>query len=115
MKIFYCKNEGPFCGCWSDGWVVATPEATPEEIDEMMGLLAQELTEHTYELCADENECDSIDEEDLYLDRDEEIAGECLCTIGDFELADETYEQLLEYGLFEEWNARHTVCYMVNV
>ena len=56
-----------------------------------------------------------VSEEELYLERDEEIAAECICTIGDFELADETYEELLEYGLYEYWNDRHTVCYMLNV
>lgn len=113
MKVFYCRNEGPFCGCWSDGYIVATPEATEKEIEEMMALCAEELTERTYELCVDENEYDSIDEEELYLERDDEIAAECVCTIGCFGIADETYEQVYSYGLYENWNENHTVCYMI--
>ena len=32
MREFYCKNEGPYCGCWACGWLFITDEATSEQI-----------------------------------------------------------------------------------
>lgn len=113
MRVFYCRNEGPYCGCWKDGYVIATPEATAEEIDEVMKICAEELTELTYELNSDENEYDSIEEEEEWLIRDDEIAAECSCDLSDFELSNEPAKAIFEYGLFENWNKNHTVCYMI--
>ena len=113
IKILYCRNEGPFCGCWTDGWVAYTPEATKEEIEKVMEEAAAELTELTYDLCVGENEYDSMDEEDEYLERDDEIAAECACLPGSFHEATETWEELQTYGLTENWNENHTVCFLV--
>jgi hypothetical protein len=115
MKIYHYKNEGPFCGCWADGWVIVLPNATNKEIADAKDAAAQELTEIVYELCVDENEYDSMDEEDLYLERDEEIATDCSCAGFNFDTeASESWEELLSYGLTQIWNENHTVCYMIS-
>ncbi len=115
MQIYHYKNEGPFCGCWADGWVVVLPGATEEQILERKEACAEELSQIVYELCVDENEYDSVDEEDLYYERDDEIAAESSCSAYDFDtIASETWEELQSYGLLEMWNLEHTACYIIS-
>ena len=114
MRIYHCKNEGPFCGCWADGWVVALSTATDEQIEERKEACAEELSQYVYELCVDENEYDSVDEEEMYYERDDEIAAESSCSAYDFDTASETLEELQSYGLMEIWNLEQTAYYLIS-
>ena len=114
MRIYHCKNEGPFCGCWADGWVVALPTATDEQIEERKEACADELSQYVYELCVDENEYDSVDEEEMYYERDDEIAAESSCSAYDFDAASVTLEELQSYGLMEMWNLEQTAYYLIS-
>lgn len=112
-KILYCRNEGPYCGCWEECWVLITPEATEDEVQRALMLASYDLTERVYELCADENEYDMFDDEDAYLERDSDIAAECVCMPDDFTESNISLVELYSYSLSEHWNENHTVCYFL--
>ena len=69
LRVFHHLNEGPFCGCWSEGWLVANEAATEEEIRLALVDLAADLSEMCYELNKDENEYDRYEDEEAFLER----------------------------------------------
>lgn len=97
LRVFHHLNEGPFCGCWSEGWLVATEEATEEEIRLALVALAEDLSEICYELNKDSNEYDEEEDEEAFLERDSEIAIISSCDEDDFcEIVDETDSRFAE-------------------
>lgn len=111
LRVFHHLNEGPFCGCWSEGWLAATEEATEEEIRLALVNLAADLSEMCYELNKDSNEYDEEEDEEAFLERDTEIALESSCGEDDFcEIADESDYSFINPEEYDGiWNDKHTI------
>ena len=111
LRVFHHLNEGPFCGCWSEGWLVATEAATEEEIELALVDLATDLSEMCYELNKDENEYDRYEDEEAFLERDTEIVFESSCEDYDFcEIVDESDSRFINPEEYDgDWNDKHTI------